>query len=98
MAEHLDSPLLAVVPGERAAEELFDDVALFTDTVWQLPAWGTLPFEHVSPNMATMARRAEALHRYVSGAAGTIVVAGQDLVGRHVLRPAGVGKPCRFHH
>ena len=75
MAERLDTPLLAVVPGERTAEELYDDVALFTDTVWQLPAWGTLPFEHVSPNMATMARRAEALHRFVRGGAGTIVIA-----------------------
>ncbi|MDJ0664325.1 MAG: transcription-repair coupling factor [Acidimicrobiia bacterium] len=75
MAQHMETPLLAVVPGERAAEELFDDVALFTDTVWQLPAWGTLPFEHVSPNMATMARRAEAIHRFVEGAAGTIVIA-----------------------
>ena len=75
MAHHLGRPLLAVVPGERTAEELFDDVALFTDSVWQLPAWGTLPFEHVSPNLATMAHRAEALHRLETGAAGTIIVA-----------------------
>lgn len=71
----MDRPLLAVVPGERAAEELFDDTRLFTGTVWQLPAWGTLPFEHVSPNQATMAHRAEALHRLETGEPGTIVIA-----------------------
>ena len=75
MARHLDQPLLAVVPGERAAEELYDDVSLFTDDVWQLPAWGTLPFEHVSPNQATMAHRTEALYRLQNGEPGTIVVA-----------------------
>ncbi len=75
MAEHMDRPVFAVVPGERAAEELFDDVSLFTHNVWQLPAWGTLPFEHVSPNQATMARRAEALFRLASGEPGTIIVA-----------------------
>ncbi len=75
MAAHVDRPILAVVPGERTAEELFDDVALFTESAWQLPAWGTLPFEHVSPNQITMAHRAEALYRLQHGAPGTIVVA-----------------------
>lgn len=75
IAQHLDRPLLAVVPGERAAEELYDDVSLFTATAWQLPAWGTLPFEHVSPNQATMAHRSEALHHLAGGKPGTIVVA-----------------------
>lgn len=75
ISQHLDRPLLAVVPGERTAEELYDDTMLFTKTVWQLPAWGTLPFEHVSPNQATMAHRAEALHRLASGEPGTIVIA-----------------------
>ncbi len=75
ISQHLDRPLLAVVPGERTAEELYDDTMLFTRTVWQLPAWGTLPFEHVSPNQATMAHRAEALHRLANGEPGTIVIA-----------------------
>ncbi len=75
IARRLDRPLLAVVPGERIAEELFDDVSLFSDKVWHLPAWGTLPFEHVSPNQVTMAHRCEALHRLSIGGAGTIIVA-----------------------
>ena len=75
IAQHLDEPLLAVVPGERTAEELFDDTRLFTRNVWQLPAWGTLPFEHVSPNQATMAHRCEALYRLANGGSGSIVIA-----------------------
>ncbi len=62
LAARADGPILAVVPGERDAEELADDLELFTDRVAFLPAWETLPFEHVSPNVATMAQRAEARH------------------------------------
>ncbi|MCB2224149.1 MAG: transcription-repair coupling factor [Actinobacteria bacterium] len=57
----LDRPVLAVVPGERDAEELVDDLRLFAGAE-HLPAWETLPFEHVSPNVATMAARARARH------------------------------------
>lgn len=49
--------MLVVVPGEREAEELVDDIELFTDQVFHLPAWETLPFEHVSPNVVTMGKR-----------------------------------------
>jgi transcription-repair coupling factor (superfamily II helicase) len=69
----LSRPLLVVVPGESEAEELSDDVALFTEDVCFAPAWETLPFEHVSPNTMTMALRAEARHRLDTGA--VIVVA-----------------------
>ena len=62
LAARSDGPILALVPGERDAEELADDLELFTDRVAFLPAWETLPFEHVSPNVATMAHRVEARH------------------------------------
>ncbi len=55
--------MLVITPREREAEELVDDLALFTDDVVLLPAWETLPFEHVSPNAHTMAMRSEARHR-----------------------------------
>ena len=64
--ENLGQTLLIVVPGEADAEELVDDLRLFTDHVVFAPAWETLPFEHVSPNTVTMARRSEARHRLVS--------------------------------
>ena len=66
MAQRLARPILAVVPGEREAEDLADDVELFTDRVSFLPAWEILPFEHVSPNVRTMAHRTEARHRLES--------------------------------
>ncbi|MEN8040936.1 MAG: transcription-repair coupling factor [Actinomycetota bacterium] len=62
-AKRLGKPVLVVVAGEREAEDLVEDVAIFTDDVLQLPAWETLPFEHVSPNIVTMAARVEARHR-----------------------------------
>jgi transcription-repair coupling factor (superfamily II helicase) len=72
--ESTGETLLVVVPGEADAEELVDDLRLFADEVVFAPAWETLPFEHVSPNTATMAHRAEARHRMV-GAEPVIVVA-----------------------
>jgi transcription-repair coupling factor (superfamily II helicase) len=75
LARGVRRPLLVVVPGERDAEDLVDDLALFAEDVSLLPAWETLPFEHLSPNAGTMARRAAALHRLAAGRAGTIVVA-----------------------
>ena len=68
-------PLVVVVPSEREAESLSSDLRLFVDDVLFFPSWETLPFEHVSPNMATMARRAQARHRMVSGSPGLVVVA-----------------------
>jgi transcription-repair coupling factor (superfamily II helicase) len=75
MAGDDDRPILAVVPGEHEAEDLVDDLALFHDGALLLPAWGTLPFEHISPNVGTMAARAEARHRLAGAEPGTVVVA-----------------------
>jgi transcription-repair coupling factor (superfamily II helicase) len=69
-----ESPLLVVVPSERDAEELVDDLRLFVPALL-LPAWETLPFEHISPNLATMARRAEARDHLRRPDPQTVVVA-----------------------
>ncbi len=75
MAADATRPILAIVPGEREAEDLADDVEMFHDAVEFLPAWETLPFEHVSPNVATMAQRMVARHALGSAVAGVVVVA-----------------------
>jgi transcription-repair coupling factor (superfamily II helicase) len=75
VALEADGPILAIVAGERDAEDLADDLELFAPNVHHLPAWETLPFEHVSPNVATMAARMQARHSLRSGEPGAIVVA-----------------------
>jgi transcription-repair coupling factor (superfamily II helicase) len=70
-----EGPVLAVVPGEREAEDLVDDLELFTGTATFLPAWETLPFEHVSPAISTMAGRMQARHALMHGGPGSVVVA-----------------------
>ncbi len=82
-ASRLDG-LLAVVPSERDAEQLADDLALFTDTVALLPAWETLPFEHVSPNVTTMAARSVARHRLSIGEPGLVVVGSVRAVAQRL--------------
>ena len=83
-AKKANSPLLAVLPGEREAENLVDDIRLFTSSVVHLPAWETLPFEHVSPNILTMARRAVARHALDTASGGTIVVGSVRAVTQRV--------------
>jgi transcription-repair coupling factor (superfamily II helicase) len=75
MARYADGPVVVIAPSERDAEDLVDDVRLFTDSVEYLPAWETLPFEHVSPNHATMAQRSKARHVARQADAGSVVVA-----------------------
>ena len=74
-ARRSKGPLVVVAPTEREADALFADLRLFLDDVLLFPAWETLPFEHVSPNMATMARRAEVRHRLAEAPAGLVVAA-----------------------
>ena len=68
-------PLVVVVSEEREAEELAEDMSLFCDAVHLVPAWETLPFERLSPNRATMARRCQALHCLAEGTPGLVLVA-----------------------
>jgi len=75
-------PVLGIVAGEREAEDLVDDVGLFTDSVYHLPAWETLPFEHVSPNVVTMARRVEARHRLRTGEPCVVVASVRAVTQR----------------
>jgi transcription-repair coupling factor (superfamily II helicase) len=82
MARHLDRPLLVVVPGEREAADLVDDIDLFTTDVLPLPAWEILPFEHVSPNIVTMARRVRARHHLRSGRPGIVVASVRAAIQR----------------
>jgi transcription-repair coupling factor (superfamily II helicase) len=73
VAERTEGPVLAVVAGEHEAEDLADDAAMFFESVYHLPAWETLPFEHVSPNAVTMAKRVEGRYA-LDGTAPAIVV------------------------
>ncbi len=75
LAARAEAPVVVIVAGEREAGELVDDLELFWERTLALPAWETLPFEHVSPNVATMAHRAEARHALAQGEPGLVVVA-----------------------
>jgi transcription-repair coupling factor (superfamily II helicase) len=90
-----DRPILAIVAGEREAEELVEDISLFTHEAYHLPAWETLPFEHVSPNIVTMGKRIVARQALASGEA-SIVVASVRAVTQRIspttTQPIEVGR------
>ena len=58
-------PLLVVTPTVGDAERLTHDLGAFlgADTVALFPAWDTLPFERVSPELSTMGARLRLLWR-----------------------------------
>ncbi|HSR14483.1 MAG TPA: DEAD/DEAH box helicase, partial [Gemmatimonadales bacterium] len=87
------APVLGVVPGEREAEELIEDLGLFIEAQY-LPAWETLPFEHVSPNVGTMGARAVARHAMGSAVVVASVRAVVQRVSPSPFAPitAGVGE------
>ncbi|MCL1693761.1 MAG: DEAD/DEAH box helicase, partial [Actinomycetia bacterium] len=80
--------VIGVVPGEREAEDLAEDVALFATDVHHLPAWETLPFEHVSPSISTMADRIVARHALASDGQSIIVASVRAATQR--LSPSSV--------
>jgi transcription-repair coupling factor (superfamily II helicase) len=59
------APLLVVVPTERDAEALCDDLAAFAGegAVAHFPPWETLPHERLSPQPATVGQRLAVLER-----------------------------------
>jgi transcription-repair coupling factor (superfamily II helicase) len=87
LLENIRETTLVVVPGEGDAEELVDDLRLFIEDVVFAPAWETLPFEHVSPNIATMGQRAEARHHLISGRPGVVVASVRSAIQRLSVSP-----------
>ncbi|MFT7473218.1 MAG: transcription-repair coupling factor (superfamily II helicase) [Verrucomicrobiales bacterium] len=59
------APVVVAVPTSTEAERLRADLALYLgeEAVALFPAWETLPFERISPNVETMGRRLEVLWR-----------------------------------
>ena len=80
------SPVVVAVPTSVEAERLRSDLALFLgdDEVSLFPAWETLPFERISPNVETMGRRLEVLWRLQDPvrAPKVVVASARSLVQR----------------
>ena len=73
------SPVVVAVPTGTMAQQLADDLAAFLDPsdIAVFPAWETLPFERVSPDVHTMGERMKVLWRLrTGGQAPRVIVAG----------------------
>ncbi|MGI9607378.1 MAG: transcription-repair coupling factor [Acidimicrobiales bacterium] len=70
------SPVVVAVPTSTEAERLRSDLVhyLGENNVAIFPAWETLPFERISPNVETMGRRLEVLWRLQDPATAPKVV------------------------
>src|SRR5688500_10364714 len=88
VASALDSPVLAVAPGPRGADELASDLAAFlgAERVALLPAWEALPYEGISPAPEIAARRARAVAS-VRQAKGTFVLVAPVVAAMQGLIP-----------
>ncbi|MBI2170056.1 MAG: transcription-repair coupling factor [Actinobacteria bacterium] len=70
-------PILAAVATQAEADRLTHDLGVFLDpgAVEEFPAWETLPFERVSPQVETMGRRLRVMWRLRHGTTPEVVVA-----------------------
>ena len=74
-------PFLVVVPTGTSAEHLARDLGTFlAEPVDVFPAWETLPFERISPDVGTMGQRLRALWRLSGGDARGAEASGPILV------------------
>ena len=85
-AETGREPIIVAVPTSTEAERLRADLSRYLgeDQVVLFPAWETLPFERISPNVETMGRRLEVLWRLRDPAnrPRVVVAAARALVQR----------------
>ena len=93
MAQSRPGRLLIATATEREAEALVDDLSLFLDPEGPvapalLPAWETLPFERVSPDLATMASRALVGDAWRSGGGPAVVVASARSLLQRLAPPS----------
>ena len=88
------TPLIVVVPDNRAAESLFPIVQAFCEltgacnpqAVVKLPAYDVLPFENMSPHPEIQEERATALWKIATGAVSIVITPLEAAAMR--LRPA----------
>jgi transcription-repair coupling factor (superfamily II helicase) len=80
-------PILVVTATAADTERLAHDLGAFLapGQVASFPAWETLPFERVSPELATMGRRLELLWRLGHGSADSAPGADVGRGGPHVV-------------
>ncbi len=87
----VDRPLLVVVPTEKDAEAVCDDLGAYLgdDAVAHFPPWETLPHERLSPQPATVGQRLRVLDRLRRTIAGLEEVPLRAVVApvRALLQP-----------
>jgi transcription-repair coupling factor (superfamily II helicase) len=95
-------PILVVTPTQASAERIAHDLEVFVggEAVALFPAWDTLPFERVSPEVETMGRRLALRRRLedagsaTSGVPDIVVAPVRALLQR--LTPGRAGEPVEI--
>jgi transcription-repair coupling factor (superfamily II helicase) len=70
-----NKPVLVIISSSRGSEDLSEYLKSLHPTVFEFPAWETLPHERLSPRSDTVARRLSTLHSLADKPVNPIVVA-----------------------
>jgi transcription-repair coupling factor (superfamily II helicase) len=70
-----EKPLLVITSSSRGSEDLSEYLKSLHPTVYEFPAWETLPHERLSPRSDTVARRLSTLYSLTENPINPIVVA-----------------------
>jgi len=88
----LGRPVVAVVASSGEVERVAADVACFREPPTVLPAWETLPYEHVSPTFETMGERIATLRAWRSGSPPALTLLPVRALLQRIA-PTAVGAP-----
>ena len=95
-AERLGDDLACLLAAERGGPGGADVVGALTGPVTVLPAWETLPFERVSPEIETMGRRLAVLHALGGAPDGTLPALPRVIVAAGARPAPAPGAAGRF--
>ena len=98
IAESRRSPILAIAPTAREAEQLFQDLSFFlgaaesaaplSKRLHLFPSWEILPFENLSPHPDAIGARLEGLYHLVEGRAPILVSSAAAVMQKVIPKEA----------
>jgi transcription-repair coupling factor (superfamily II helicase) len=86
---------ILIISGEGRQDRLLDNLSFFgAESLFDFPAWETLPGEEIAPSSDIVGKRFEVLHRLATEKKSHIVLASMQACFQHVLPPDSLVPFC----
>jgi len=92
-AAELKRPILMIAPSETQAQQLLQDLALFSDvTAYHFPGYETPPYTPLSPDSKTVAERLSTLYQIHSSAKPFVLIVAIEALLRRLLPQSSLSR------